>query len=138
LDPETEGDLIVEIGVGDAIVLPAGVAQCSVESSGEYEYVGLYPKVCFLYITLSLLLLFPSTGPFPLPPSCIVGVVTDDDTKQGSPHWDNNFCKVGEEETKEKAENARAVPVSNWDPIFGADGPLVRIWRDAVAKSKAG
>lgn len=46
LDPETEDDLTVEIGAGDAIVLPAGVAHCSVESSEDYEYVGLYPKVC--------------------------------------------------------------------------------------------
>ncbi len=29
LDPETEDDLLVELTVGDAIVLPAGVAHCS-------------------------------------------------------------------------------------------------------------
>ena len=45
LDPTTENDLEVELGVGDAIVLPAGVAHCSLKSSGDYEYVGLYPKV---------------------------------------------------------------------------------------------
>lgn len=31
LDPESEEDLVVELGVGDAIVLPAGVAHCSME-----------------------------------------------------------------------------------------------------------
>lgn len=31
--------------MGDAIVLPAGVSHCSVKSSEDYEYVGLYPKV---------------------------------------------------------------------------------------------
>lgn len=35
----------VELGEGDAIVLPAGVSHCSIESSSEYEYVGLYPEV---------------------------------------------------------------------------------------------
>lgn len=29
----------------DAIVLPAGVAHCCLESFDEYEYVGLYPEV---------------------------------------------------------------------------------------------
>ncbi|KAH6682851.1 hypothetical protein B0J14DRAFT_133085 [Halenospora varia] len=44
LDPENEDDLLLELKKGDAIVLPAGVAHCSVESSDDYEYVGLYPK----------------------------------------------------------------------------------------------
>lgn len=30
--------------VGDAIVLPAGVAHCCPESEEGYEYVGLYPR----------------------------------------------------------------------------------------------
>jgi len=34
----------VTLGIGDAIVLPAGVSHCSLESEGDYEYVGLYPK----------------------------------------------------------------------------------------------
>jgi uncharacterized protein YjlB len=46
LDAATEHDLVVEVEAGDAIVLPAGVAHCSLESWGEYEYVGLYPEVC--------------------------------------------------------------------------------------------
>lgn len=48
LDEEGEdGKRGVEVVVaqGDVIVLPAGVAHCSVESSGDYEYVGLYPEV---------------------------------------------------------------------------------------------
>jgi uncharacterized protein YjlB len=45
LDAEDEEDLRVDLNVGDAIVLPAGVAHCSIESSDDYEYVGLYPKV---------------------------------------------------------------------------------------------
>jgi uncharacterized protein YjlB len=45
LDPASEDDVLVDLNVGDAIVLPAGVAHCSIESSDDYEYVGLYPKV---------------------------------------------------------------------------------------------
>ena len=45
LEEERDDDLLVELYMGDAIVLPAGVAHCSVESSDDYEYVGLYPKV---------------------------------------------------------------------------------------------
>ncbi|KAG4418286.1 hypothetical protein IFR04_008562 [Cadophora malorum] len=93
LDPETEDDLLLDLDVGDAIVLPAGVAHCSLKSSDDYEYVGLYPE--------------------------------------GSPHWDNNFCKADEQETKLKASNARAVPLPESDPIFGIGGPLVDIWRRA-------
>ncbi|CZR52618.1 uncharacterized protein PAC_02495 [Phialocephala subalpina] len=97
LDPGTENDLLVDLKEGDAIVLPAGVAHCSLESSDDYEYVGLYPK--------------------------------------GSPPWDNNFCKAGEEETKEKAENAMDVPVPDSDPIFGVGGPLVEIWIKAMGRA---
>lgn len=46
LDPADDDDLVVDLKEGDAIVLPAGVAHCSLESSPDYEYVGLYPKVC--------------------------------------------------------------------------------------------
>lgn len=28
---------------GDVFVLPAGVAHCSIDSDGDYEYIGLYP-----------------------------------------------------------------------------------------------
>jgi len=97
LDPADEDDLVVDLKEGDAIVLPAGVAHCSLESSDDYEYVGLYPK--------------------------------------GSPHWDNNFCKAGEDETAQKAANARAVPIPDSDPVFGVGGPLVAIWSQAMASA---
>lgn len=54
---------------------------------------------------------------------------------QGSPHWDNNFCKAEKEETRQKAANAKAVPVPGSDPIFGAGGPLVEIWGKALLES---
>jgi len=67
----------------------------------------------------------------------IVGLKSSDDYEyvglypEGSPHWDNNFCKADEQETKLKASNARAVPLPESDPIFGIGGPLVDIWRRA-------
>lgn len=30
---------------GDVLVLPAGTAHASVESSGDYKYIGIYPEV---------------------------------------------------------------------------------------------
>ncbi|KAN0112323.1 hypothetical protein V8E51_005274 [Hyaloscypha variabilis] len=93
---DQDSGIEVELKTGDCIVLPAGVAHCCLESSEDYEYVGLYPE--------------------------------------GSPHWDNNFCKADEQETKLKAANARAVPVPDSDPVFGAGGPLVEIWTAAEGK----
>lgn len=57
------------------------------------------------------------------------------DYLKGSPRWDNNWGKAGAEETNQKAANAKAVPVPELDPIFGADGPLVKIWKQAVVKN---
>lgn len=49
---DEEGGLEVEIGEGDAIVLPAGVAHCCLESEEGYGYVGLYPKVCCTFLLI--------------------------------------------------------------------------------------
>jgi uncharacterized protein YjlB len=46
-DHAKEDVLEVTLETGDAIVLPAGVAHCSLYSEEDYEYVGLYPKVSF-------------------------------------------------------------------------------------------
>ena len=54
------------------------------------------------------------------------------DWVQGSPKYDNNFCKAGVEETRVKAEVARGVPVPGWDVVNGVDGPLCGIWREAA------
>lgn len=45
LDPAHEHDLVVDVKEGDAIIFPAGVAHCSLESSPDYEFVGLYTRV---------------------------------------------------------------------------------------------
>jgi hypothetical protein len=44
-DPSTAGGLHVDVHAGDVVVLPAGTAHCSVESTLDYRYVGVYPKV---------------------------------------------------------------------------------------------
>jgi hypothetical protein len=82
------------------------------ESSPDYEYVGLYPKV------------------HPFLSSPLFGLLLDN-VEQGSPHYDNNFCKANEQETREKAANARSVPIPVMDLIFGDGGPLVEIWGKA-------
>ncbi|KAF2864865.1 hypothetical protein BDV95DRAFT_588208 [Massariosphaeria phaeospora] len=52
---------------------------------------------------------------------------------KGSPHWDNNFCKADAQETAEKAKVASSVPIPDYDPVYGKGGPLVDIWRRAIA-----
>ncbi|KAL2414117.1 hypothetical protein ABEF95_013758 [Exophiala dermatitidis] len=52
---------------------------------------------------------------------------------EGSPHWDNNWCKASPEETMEKTATAWSVPIPSYDPIYGKDGPLCTIWRQAQA-----
>lgn len=51
---------------------------------------------------------------------------------RGSPKWDNNWCKANEHETSLKAEQAKRVPIPDYDPIYGKDGPLVDIWTRAA------
>jgi uncharacterized protein YjlB len=50
---------------------------------------------------------------------------------KGSPQYDNNFCKADRQETIEKAAVARGVPIPEFDPIYGREGPLVQIWGKA-------
>lgn len=37
--------LEVDVQAGDVIVLPAGTAHSSLESSSDYQYIGVYPQV---------------------------------------------------------------------------------------------
>ncbi|KAJ4524516.1 hypothetical protein HRR78_004636 [Exophiala dermatitidis] len=53
----------------------------------------------------------------------------------GSPHWDNNWCKASPEETMERTATAWSVPIPSYDPIYGKDGPLCTIWRQAQASA---
>ncbi|KXL42749.1 hypothetical protein M433DRAFT_156553 [Acidomyces richmondensis BFW] len=53
---------------------------------------------------------------------------------KGAPHWDNNFCRADAGETAVKAEAARRVPIPDYDPVYGLDGPLPRLWKEAAVK----
>ncbi|OJD40316.1 cupin domain protein [Diplodia corticola] len=83
---------------GDVFVLPAGISHCSVESEGDYEYIGLYPG--------------------------------EKDHKGA--RFDLHWCKDTPEKTKELAEKAGNVPIPECDPLYGPDGPLPRIWKEAM------
>ncbi|KAF2193524.1 hypothetical protein K469DRAFT_691090 [Zopfia rhizophila CBS 207.26] len=39
-----ENGMKLKVAEGDVFVLPAGVSHCSIESEGDYEFIGLYPK----------------------------------------------------------------------------------------------
>ena len=46
----------------------------------------------------------------------------------GSPKYDNNFCKDSFDETEQKKDVARSLPVPSSDLVHGEHGPLVEIW----------
>ncbi|KAH8663444.1 hypothetical protein BGZ60DRAFT_411325 [Tricladium varicosporioides] len=43
---DTSGGAEIYVSAGDVIVLPAGTAHSSINSTGNYRYVGVYPKGC--------------------------------------------------------------------------------------------
>lgn len=47
-DIEALGKLI-SLTAGDVIILPAGVAHCSIDNDPEYLYIGAYPLVSLIY-----------------------------------------------------------------------------------------
>lgn len=42
---DKSGGTIISVSSGDVLVLPAGTAHASVESSEDYKYIGVYPVV---------------------------------------------------------------------------------------------
>lgn len=51
--PEGHDDLeaygkLIPLVAGDVIILPAGVAHCSIDSDPEYLYIGAYPLVSLM------------------------------------------------------------------------------------------
>jgi len=45
LDNDEETSVLTELKPGDVIILPAGVAHCSIDNDTDYRYIGLYPEV---------------------------------------------------------------------------------------------
>ena len=44
---DTDGGEEIDVHAGDVIVLPAGTGHCSIQSSKDYRYIGVYPEVLF-------------------------------------------------------------------------------------------
>jgi uncharacterized protein YjlB len=85
----------VEVGAGDVIVIPAGVAHQNISASDDFGVVGAYPN---------------------------------------GRDWDLLRGLRGE---RPKADhNIAALPAPENDPIYGAEGPLRRIWKDAGTSLK--
>ncbi|PKY01820.1 hypothetical protein P168DRAFT_292877 [Aspergillus campestris IBT 28561] len=51
------------------------------------------------------------------------------------PRWRNDFCK-GTEAMDKLEEDIRKVIIPDHDPVYGLDGPLVVLWREASRGSK--
>jgi hypothetical protein len=134
------------------VALPVIYATLAVSSSPQFSFTQSIRASYSIYLySLSLMPYFHSTvridfSPFPMALSSrtyllhsktIIRSKTKFPTYlQGSPKWDNNFCKADPEETHQKALNAQKVPLPAEDPIYGIDGPLVRIWKEAMIASK--
>lgn len=47
---------------------------------------------------------------------------------QEAPKWRNNWCK-GTEDMSQLIEEIKQVKVPDHDPVYGLNGPLVRLWK---------
>lgn len=45
IQADVDGAVSIQMQVGDVLVLPAGTGHSSLESSADYKYIGVYPKV---------------------------------------------------------------------------------------------
>ncbi|KAG8406567.1 hypothetical protein J3459_018651 [Metarhizium acridum] len=77
----------VEVQRGDVIVLPAGTAHSSIESTPDYFYIGVYPR--------------------------------------RHPWWVNEH---GQNPATHFRSTIRAVEMPEEDPVYGKDGPLLKLW----------
>ncbi|MGI9508932.1 MAG: cupin domain-containing protein, partial [Geminicoccaceae bacterium] len=60
------------------------------------------------------------------PDLLVVGAYPDD------MDWD--LCRGGPGERENERRNIQAVPLPDSDPLFGRDGPLMRLWRPSVRR----
>ncbi|KAK0379515.1 hypothetical protein CMEL01_16516 [Colletotrichum melonis] len=91
------------VRAGDVVVVPAGVGHASVsKAEGAADPVEGEPE--YRYV-----------GVYP----------------KGSPHYKYEIGKKKLEEKSGLLEEVSAVPVPPNDPLYGIDGPLVRIWNNS-------
>jgi uncharacterized protein YjlB len=77
------------VGIGDFVVIPAGVAHKCLAASDDFRVVGAYP-----------------------------------------PGQRYDMCYGHKEERPETDRNIALVPLPEEDPVYGIDGPLIRLWSD--------
>ncbi|OHE98471.1 hypothetical protein CORC01_06262 [Colletotrichum orchidophilum] len=99
----------ISVSTGDVIVLPAGTAHSCLESSEDYRYIGVYPKVSSVQLLAYTI-----------------------HTIQGCPRWVN---EMGKKPAGTFGSVIRDVGMPEQDPVYGTDGPLMRLWhRNILAK----
>ena len=94
----------------------------SLETEGDYEFIGLYPNVGLLFFFLFCVKLIRLTC------SILQGPV------DGELRYDMNWGKASPEETKQLARKSEQVEIPPLDPLYGSEGPLPRLWREAVSQ----
>jgi uncharacterized protein YjlB len=55
------------------------------------------------------------------------------DSTQTGPKWRNNYCK-GEESLDDLRKEIAEVGIPDSDPVYGVNGPLVKIWKTAAGE----
>lgn len=53
LDKAVKG-IEFDLEAGDLVIQPAGVAHCNLQSSDDFEYIGVYPKVRLIYVRIPI------------------------------------------------------------------------------------
>lgn len=114
---------------GDVIVLPAGTAHSSLESSEDYFYIGIYPEVSLLS-PLSLFLSFHTSraAQESNAADCEAGL----NGLKNCPRWVNEY---GEQRPGDFKAMIKAVEMPVADPVYGREGPLMSLWtRENLAR----
>jgi uncharacterized protein YjlB len=103
---DSDGGIEIDVKAGDVIVLPAGTGHCNLQSTGDYKYIGVYPKV--------IRKAEEYTGA--------------DSGVQDSPWWRSELGKqaIDHEALRQEVESV-SLPVE--DPVNGKAGPLLELWR---------
>jgi uncharacterized protein YjlB len=102
---DEHGGLEVDVHAGDVIVLPAGTAHCCLQSTQDYRYIGVYPKVHYIEVNR----------------------IDMADLFQGCPRWRNELGKEPLDVDSLRQE-ITSVAMPAQDPVVGEDGPLMQLW----------